>query len=99
MKTITEDNIVKECIVAFAVTETSMKNGTFVDTKQLVDNMDEWMYLADGAHIVGVVPAPAMTFGVYGVSDDGCRYRLGTEFEGASNPNWVDVFKRMMRVI
>jgi len=97
MKPITEDNIVKDCIVAIVVTETPTKDGNFVDMRYLTDDMEDWSYLVDGERIVGVLPAPSMAFEVYGVDDNGKTYRLGTEFEGASNPNWVNVFKRMMK--
>ena len=99
MKPITEENIFKECVVAIVVTETPTKGGAFVDMRYLTDDPGDWSNLEDGEHIVGVLPAPPMTFEVHGVDDNGKMYRLGTEFEGASNPNWVDVFKRMMRVI
>jgi len=97
MKPITEDNIFKDCIVAIVVTETPLNDGNFVDMRYLTDDTDDGTYLEDGERIVGVLSAPSMAFEVYGVDDNGKMYRLGTEFEGASNPNWVNEFKRMMK--
>ena len=45
------------------------------------------------------VPAPAGTFEVYGKDHDGELHWLGTEFKGATNPDWVEEFKHTLDVI
>lgn len=44
--------------------------------------------LVEGEEVVGVVPAPAGTFAVYGLLADESWHFLGYEYAGASSPDW-----------
>ena len=101
MKIITENSIVRRCVAAFVVTKTPMNAGVLIDMRRMEcnTNIDKDVFLDDDERVVGTVPAPAGTFEVYGKDHDGELHWLGTEFEGATNPDWVEEFKHALDFI
>ena len=99
MKPITENSIVRVGVAAIVVIETSMGSDNFIDTRCVSGDPNGGIYKDANKRVVGTVPAPAGTFEVYGKDHDGELHWLGTEFKGATNPDWVEEFKHTLDVI
>ena len=91
MMEITEKNIIRECVIGIITIEHNIENSRFVGMTYLTD-ANYSIDLEAGDRVIGVVQAPAGTFEVYGVDDEGKEHRLGMEFGGATNHDWKKLF-------
>lgn len=99
-KDITEADIYREAIIGFAVIKNSTGHGRYygvynepicIQHDGLEDNIN---VLADH-EIIGVLPAPPMSYRVYGFDGRGDEIDLGYEFPGAYHPDWTKELKQM----
>ena len=95
MDNVTKADIYREVIVGFAV----IQSITFGGDKSIVltepiceedDGVGNPICIDENQSLVGVLPAPAGAYRVYGFGNDGIEIELGYEFPGAYHPNWID---------
>ncbi len=100
-----ESLIIKDPLVGFLVVKTKIRDEYyFVDTYPVSgawDGIDETVDLEYGDNVIGVIPAPAHSYVVYGLfpkedekyPENGTFELLGYEFEGSYYPDWNEELK------
>ena len=95
MDNVTKADIYREAIVGFVVIQSStIESGeSVVDVEPMCfscNGTGNPIYIDKDQVVVGVLPAPAGAYRVYGFGEDGKEIELGYEYPGAYHPNWID---------
>ena len=101
-----ETTIIKEPVIGFIVSATERVDGSkflWVTPISLnwegLLNDEDLDALVSKASVLGVLPAPAESFKVFGsdAQDDGPK-ALGFEFKGCYHPEWIKEFKKQLNL-
>lgn len=102
MRTINEEDIYREAIIGFAVIQSSTidRDRSVVLTEPICgeeDGIGNPIRIDENQSLVGVLPAPAGAYRVYGFGDDGIEIELGYEYPGAYHPDWINKLNAMRK--
>jgi len=91
----TDTGIYRETIVGFVVINDCMGAGNYCSayTEPFCigsDGLGNNISIDKKCDIIGVLPAPAGAYRVYGFDNEGHEVELGHEYPGAYHPNWED---------
>lgn len=105
-----ESLIIKDPLIGFLVVKTKKGDESYlVDTYPLSsawDGLDETVDLESDDNVIGIIPAPAHSYMVYGLfpkedekyPENGIFELLGYEFEGSYYPDWNELLTDSIRI-